>query len=258
MSKIKTGITKYLPALSAARMLLPERLCYLCQQPTESLVCRHCEQDCLFFNLTLCGDNLRNWPAINQALVKAEYAQLYAAGYYQWPLDYLVREFKYGQPQLAATLADWFCRYGLSAGHEMPDCLLPVPTSLWRYTKRQYHQTALLSARLSGLLGIPSVNHWATRSVTGKHWRSHQQGLGRQARLTNLSQAFHLTDSPLPQRVAIVDDVITTGATVATLSKMLRKRYPDIHIQVWAIALSPLKADGALQLPGRQLTPRAR
>ncbi|MEL7290269.1 MAG: ComF family protein, partial [Pseudomonadota bacterium] len=39
--------------------------------------------------------------------------------------------------------------------------------------------------------------------------------------------------------VAIVDDVLTTGVTVNTLSKRLKKRYPNLHIQVWVAAFTP-------------------
>jgi predicted amidophosphoribosyltransferase len=39
--------------------------------------------------------------------------------------------------------------------------------------------------------------------------------------------------------VAIIDDVLTTGVTVNTLSKRLKQRYPKIHIQVWAAAFTP-------------------
>ncbi|NVK55829.1 MAG: ComF family protein [Alteromonadaceae bacterium] len=258
MSKIQTGITKYLSDGRFAAKLLPDNICYLCQQPTAALVCGHCEQDCLFFNLPSCDYNLLNWPVIRNALVTASYTQLRAPAYYQWPLDYLVREFKYGQPQLAATLAGWFCRYGLNSNHGLPDCLLPVPTSIWRYILRQYHQTSLLSTGLSRILGIPTINNWAQRSTLGKGWRSHQQGLGRKARLANLKQAYTLTDTPLPEHVAIIDDVITTGSTVATLSKMLHKRYPTMHIEVWTIAVTPLKAHSTLQLPGRQLASQAK
>ncbi|MDC8829311.1 ComF family protein [Alteromonas gilva] len=258
MSKIKTEITKYLSGLRFAAKLLPERLCYLCQQSTDTLVCQHCEQDCLFFNLPMCDYNLLNWTVIRNALVTAKHTRVCAAGYYQWPLDYLVREFKYGQPQLADTLADWFCRYGLNARRPMPQCLLPVPTSVWRYTRRQYHQTALLSACLSKRLGIETQTHWARRSASVKYGFMHQQGQGRKARLTNLNKAYTLTAEPLPAHVAIIDDVMTTGATVATLSNMLHKRNPAMQIEVWTMAVTPLNADGTLLLPGRQLAPRAR
>ncbi len=256
MSKIKTGIIKSLSQVRFATKLLPENICYLCQQPAHALICKHCEQDCLFFNLPLCSNNLLNWPVIRNGLVKARYTQLRAAGYYQWPLDYLVREFKYGQPQLAATLAEWFCRYGLNSQHTLPDCLLPVPTSLWRYSHRQYHQTAMLSECFSNRLGIPTRHNWAKRSITGKSWRTNQQGLNRKARLVNLRHAYRLTDTPLPARVAIIDDVVTTGATVAILSNLLRQYNPTIDIEVWAIAVTPLKTDHELPLAGRLITPR--
>ena len=47
------------------------------------------------------------------------------------------------------------------------------------------------------------------------------------------------TNNKPPFTVAIVDDVITTGVTVNLLSKLLKARYPNIHIQVWAMTFTP-------------------
>lgn len=63
-----------------------------------------------------------------------------------------------------------------------------------------------------------------------------QQGLNRQARLSNLSQAFAVT-TPLPARVALVDDVVTTGATINKLCALLRAQGVE-HIEVYALLRS--------------------
>ena len=202
----------------------------------------------MFFNG---GDNpnLLHWPVIKKALSPGCYTHLYAASYYRWPVDHLVRLFKYGHPCLAPVLANWLIDYGLPVNQPLPQALLPVPISLWRFSQRQYHQTQLLAKHLSNRLEIPIIKHWSKR----RGWQPKQQSLGRRARLQNLTKAYELTDSTLPKRVAIIDDVITTGATVATLSRLLWRQDPQIHIEVWAIAVTPLTQDDTLLAAGRTL-----
>ena len=57
-------------------------------------------------------------------------------------------------------------------------------------------------------------------------------------------------------RVVIVEDVVTTGATIATLSRLIHQVAPHTEIVVWALAVTPNKADQALLLPGRQILNR--
>ncbi|GGF63000.1 ComF family protein [Alteromonas lipolytica] len=248
MSILKSPIKKCLESLSLATKYLPQGLCYLCQQPSAASVCPTCEQDCLFFNCAKAGHNLLNWPAIKQGLTPGKYQQLVALSYFQWPLDHLVRRFKYGHPKLASILVPWFLRYTQVTSQPLPDCLLPVPVSPWRYGQRQYHQTLLLAHALGKALNIEVSANWARR----RGWQASQQSLGRQARLRNLKQAYQLNQAPLPRRVAIIDDVVTTGATIATLSKMLHKASPETEIVVWAMAITPVKPDPHILQAGYQ------
>ena len=188
-------------------------------------------------------------PSIARELTPGRYQCLRALGYYHWPLDHVVRQFKYGHPKLSATLASWFVQYSGVRSQQPPDCLLPVPISALRYAKRQYHQTLLLSQHLSAQLGIPVMANWASR----RGWQVSQQSLGRRERLTNLKRAYQLNRSDFPDRVAIVDDVITTGATAATLSRLLHRCSAHTHIEVWALAVTPVSIDEQILLPAREL-----
>lgn len=253
MSKNKIGIaSRYKPPLtlhSWANQWRPNKLCYLCQQPSEDLICTVCIQDCLFFNSKKAGANLLHWPRIRADLLKAPYSQLQALSYYQWPLDYLIQQFKYGHPQLAKPLAALMLKYIPFRENELPDCLLPVPISLWRYSTRRYHQTLLLAKSLGEELRIPVLNRWASRNF----WQGTQQSLGRKERLANLKSAWCIEAKTLPKKVAIVDDVVTTGATAATLSRLLQLHFPQTDIALWCLAITPKKVDPQLLSSGGDL-----
>ena len=243
LSKLKSGIKDFTSLVQRIPQCLPDSLCYLCQQPTQKLICQICEQDCLFFNTPIIPDNLLLWPPIKKGLVSGRYTSVHACSYYQWPMDHLINQFKNGHPQLTQTLADWFVAYALPSEPLLPDCILPVPTSSWRFARRRYHQTLLLANAIGRRLSIPVHANWASR----RSFQRKQQSLGRRERLNNLKQAFTLSKDPLPQRVAILDDVVTTGATAAALSNMIYSAYPETSVALWALAITPAKADpGAL------------
>ena len=253
MSILKSPIVKCAERLCRATKFLPTGLCYLCQQPANAPVCMVCEQDCLFFNNQLTNNNLLLWPSIKRGLTRGNYGQLCALSYYQWPLNYLVRQFKYGHPKLASLLTEWFIRYTAVSTEPLPDMLLPVPISPWRYAQRQYHQTLLLANQLGKQLNIAVNPGWAYR----RGWQASQQSLGRRARLKNLRHAYQLHAGTLPERVAIVDDVVTTGATIAALSRMIYQHSPHTSISVWALAVTPVKADEQVLIPAHEINHQA-
>ena len=248
MSIVKSPIVKCVEWLRSTN-LHPMGLCYLCQQPSNSAVCSVCEQDCLFFNSRAANHNLLHWPSVKQGLTQGHYQHLCALSYFQWPFDHLIRKFKYGHPKLSRLLAEWFIRYTDVSNQPLPDCLLPVPIGPWRYAQRQYHQTLLLAHYYGKHLGIPVMPNWAQR----RGWQSSQQTLGRKARLANLKHAYRPRTIHFPNKVAIIDDVVTTGATIATLSRMIHQRSPHTEISVWALAVTPARIDSQLLIPGSQL-----
>lgn len=249
ISRFKSGIEKCREHLKFAMSNLSENLCYLCQQPAKSAVCKVCEQDCLFFNSQKIASNLLNWPVIRGGLTPGHYHSLTAMSYYQWPLDYLITQFKYGHPQLVSMLSEWFIKYAPLDHANLPDCLLPVPISLWKMNRRRYHQTLLLANQLGAHYGISVIENWASRQL----WQPSQKSLGRRERLKNLKQAYYIKATSLPGRVAIIDDVVTTGATIATLSRALKQRFPGIRIEVWALAVTPARPDFSALEQGGQL-----
>lgn len=89
------------------------------------------------------------------------------------------------------------------------DALIPVPLHPRRRKRRGYNQSQLLAQELGKLVNLPIRDGIVRRRETAS-----QVGLTAEARLVNVSGAFAATESLLGLRVVLIDDVITTGATL--------------------------------------------
>ncbi len=155
---------------------------------------------------------------------------------YEFPVDRLISAFKY-HGRLA--LADAF---GSLLADQLPpswrpDLLLPVPLHEHRLRQRGYHQTALLAGVMARRLG--SASDW--RGLRRLRDTAMQKTLDPQARLANLSEAFAWQGGTLAGRhVMLVDDVMTTGATLRTLTlPLLAAGAASVRIAVIARTLPP-------------------
>ncbi len=130
----------------------------------------------------------------------------------------------------ARTLTDLFLE-ALPPG-PLPQLLLPVPLHPWRMLWRGFNQSTELARLLSKHLGIPYSPYFIKRV---KHSAA-QRGSDKKTRQSNISQAF-LLKRPLPvSRIALIDDVLTTGETLSEICRVIRSSHPDIQIDVWAMA----------------------
>lgn len=113
------------------------------------------------------------------------------------------------------------------------DILVPVPLSRKRERERGYNQCTELCQGISEATGIPMI---ATSLLRNDFTRS-QTTMGNRERSLNIKEAFFLADtSALPDRhVVIVDDIITTGATIKECIVALR-HIPGVKISVLAMA----------------------
>jgi len=97
--------------------------------------------------------------------------------------------------------------------------LVPVPLSKKRYKKRGFNQALSLAEAVGALVGIPVLDIMERTIDTLP-----QKELGPEERMKNLEKAFAVKkDVSVPERLMVVDDIFTTGATVDTVAKLLKK-----------------------------------
>lgn len=116
----------------------------------------------------------------------------------------------------------------------LPDFIVPVPTHWWRRLKRGFDQTEIIAETLSARLGVPLMS--ALRRVRSD---KPQQGLNAQERAVNVAGTFKVRerkkDVIYSQTIALVDDVMTTGATVKEAASALLQGGAK-SVDVWCLA----------------------
>ena len=211
--------------------------CMLCAGPSANrLVCDACaislpwlEHACERCAIPLaqagiCGECLRRAPSFDAALAAFEY---------RFPLDRLIQRFKYSGDLAAGR---WLALElaGRVARCERPTLLVAPPLARSRMRERGFNQAVVIAKGVAGRLGI----RHAPGALAKVRDTSPQPGLGRRARLANLRGAFRCNARLAGEHVAIVDDVMTTGATADALARVL-KAAGAARVSVWAIARTP-------------------
>lgn len=213
------------------KWLFNDQTCLLCDERTDTALAlctaceielpwlsEHCQRCALPLPMTglICGYCLKQPPAF-------EY--VHAPWFYGFPIDSLIVRFKYNSQwpygRLLAELLVQSLLDHFNAGNEKPDLLLPVPLSTQRLRQRGYNQAQMIAGWLSGPLAIPCREQWLVRTQDTPA----QQDLDAKTRKRNVLNAFALASGARVQgaHVALVDDVLTTGATAQSLALLLRK-----------------------------------
>ncbi len=137
---------------------------------------------------------------------------------YEGPLRQAIHRMKYrSQRRIAAPLGDLLAEY-LRRHPQSVDALIPVPLHATRLAERGFNQSSELATRIARATGIPLVSGLERCRDTG-----HQAQLSRRERHDNIAAAFVWNVyAPPPARVLLVDDVLTTGATLVACGDALR------------------------------------
>lgn len=148
----------------------------------------------------------------------------------------LVHSFKYGDQQHGRRLMG---RWLAQAGAELladADLIVPVPLHRWRLLSRRFNQAALLAAEVSRLAGVPARMQVLERTRR----TSPQVGRTRDQRQRNVQGAFRVRagggGEVEGQRIVLVDDVMTTGATLAACARALKRAGAE-RVDVLVLAL---------------------
>ncbi|WP_343594302.1 ComF family protein [Pseudomonas sp.] len=204
--------------------------CLLCSDAAEQRypLCAACEQElpwldehCLRCALPLpmagliCAQCSRRPPAFDQVI---------APWHYGFPLDTLISRFKHNSQwplgRLMAEMLSLNLSHRFQEGLPTPDLLLPVPLARRRLRQRGFNQAGMLGRWLSKALAIECDERLLLRTRETPA----QQRLDARGRQRNLRQAFALaSEASLKGRhVAVIDDVLTTGATAQAIAQLLR------------------------------------
>ena len=140
---------------------------------------------------------------------------------YTPPFDQWIAQLKYGKAHgLAEFLGHWLGNNVLNAGSGLPDLLVPVPSGQEKLKLRGYNQAALIARHAGRVLKRPV--DYGLLLKTGE--AATQAELRRTERLKNLRDAFVASRPILTgPTIGLVDDVITTGATLESCEAALRK-----------------------------------
>lgn len=181
-------------------------------------------------NGEVCGECLTTPPSFQHT---------YVAFSYEPPFDRMVQALKFaGQLAYAPFFARALCTTFLALpNHEWKavDALVPVPLSPRRLRERGYNQAERLANALSQMTGLPVKQDLLQRVQDS----APQANLPRAARQTSLRKAFVASPQAAGLRLALVDDVMTTGTTLEQSAKAL-SAMGAIEVTNWVMTRTPL------------------
>ncbi|WP_166223369.1 ComF family protein [Pseudomonas atagonensis] len=220
--------------------------CLLCDEPADAQtpLCMACETDlpwlgeqCLTCALPMpapgltCGECLLEPPAFETVAVPWMYG---------FPVDSLITRFKHNAKwpfgHLLADVLGQYLHHRFEEDLPRPQALLPVPLAGKRLRQRGFNQAAMLARWLSQQLDVPCEENVLRRVQD----TSAQQELDAKARKRNLRSAFALEPEAQVRgrHLALVDDVLTTGATAQALARLLMAA-GAARVDVYCLARTP-------------------
>ena len=214
---------------------MPAQPCMLCgSMSRDGLWCAPCDRALPYLDVALCPSCALPTPAGEVCGRCLKHPPLFtrttAVFGYAFPLDKLVQSMKYGgQFALAHAFAKKLARRIDKTG--LPDCVIPMPLHPAKLRKRGFNQSQLLASRVARELGIELLPHACRRMRDTPS----QSALPWKERKKNMRDAFCCDADLAGKRVALLDDVLTTGASLNALAEAVQKR-GAVEISAWVVA----------------------
>jgi ComF family protein len=169
-----------------------------------------------------CGNCLQSPPAFDstRALFR-----------YDYPLDAMLQRYKYQQTlQLAQTFSHLMCaRLNDAANHY--DRIIPMPLHPKRLAERGFNQSLEIAKLLAKSLHIGLDTHSCSRIK----FTPPQASLPLKTRIKNMRGAFRCQEDLNEQRILLLDDVMTTGASLHALASTVKSAGAS-HVECWVVA----------------------
>ena len=210
--------------------------CFLCRGKAAALLCAPCDADLPRLGPELCPRCALASPAgavCGRCLTQPPaYDATYAAFAYAFPADALIQALKFrGELALAPFLGDILSKFISIDGVA---CIVPVPLSAQRLRSRGYNQALEIARRVSAVTGTRLAPELCERSRD----TAVQMDLPLEERAKNVRGAFHCPGIIGGATVAVLDDVMTTGATLDEMAATL-KRAGAARVVNWVVARTP-------------------
>lgn len=186
--------------------------CYQCGNP----LTEHSEPD------AICGQCLKSSPGYD--CTTAPFA-------YQTIMQHLITRLKFNDSHKNARLLGMLLAEQLQQQTQLPECIIPVPLHKNRYRERGFNQSIEIARTVAKQLKIP-----LELNVCVRHRNTpHQVSLPAKQRHSNIKDAFSIVKPLRYSHVAVLDDVMTTGSTVAEIAGLLKKAGVK-KVEVWVCA----------------------
>ncbi len=160
--------------------------------------------------------------------------------YFQYGSDYhsMIHRMKYsGRDDIARVLGSIYGGYLLgSPFYSDIDMVAPVPLHFTKKIKRGYNQSSEFARGIASVLGVECCENFLKSQ---RRTRTQARLSSKEHRARNVKDAFRVLhpERCLGKRVLLVDDVITTGATLEACAKALNSQVPDVKLYLGAIAV---------------------
>ena len=221
-----------------ASLFFPAR-CAVCGEPLETgerTLCTLCRATAPLTGYWREADN----PVVRKCwgLVPVEQASgflffVHGSGWRQ-----LIHGFKYrGAWRTARSLGEWYGRYLRESGlYDGVECVVPLPLHPFKRCRRGYNQSEYIAEGIASQLGVPVERHCVYR----RRNTASQALKPRRERAGNVEGAFAVRH---PERLAgrhllLVDDVMTTGATLLSCAGEILQAVPGCRISLAVLAVS--------------------
>ena len=196
--------------------------------------CVLCDQPGLAGLVDLCTACLAEFPrpAVDEPIAGGDFALVCCPWSFDFPVDALVRALKFhGERCHARLFGTLLARERARRGAPLPGLVVPVPLHALRLRVRGYNQAAEIACYAARELALPLDRNALRRLRPTRE----QSALRSRDRVANVAGAFGAMREFGGMRVALVDDVVTTGSTVNAAAAALREA-GAAAVELWVVA----------------------
>ena len=255
LRSVNLRLPSRLTIVQTVTSLLAPPTCALCggdgqraAEPWGIDLCCYCEAACPRPELPCprCAEPAQGGACLRCSEVPPPFDSTCALFLYADPVDQMVTALKFGgELAFGRVLGILLARELRARAQRLPHWLVPVPLHGERYRERGFNQAEVIAGHVARRLGV----RLDTRLLQRVRSTAPQSRQSASARRANIEHAFVLRPgSRVPPRVALLDDVMTTGSTAAAAARALRAGGAR-RIEIWTCARAARSGAGATPRP---------